>query len=148
MEDRIVVFMTFEDLTRAYLIKGILEDNKIPCFISDENTLLVYPLYNQCLGGIKLSIFEKDLERAVRAVEEQQKAFEIPEEQQKVNSLADDGPVCPVCGSRNVAYGASVRHKYNWLTILVSLFLQIYPFSIRKSYHCFECGNDFKMAKN
>lgn len=147
IRDRIVVFMTFEDLTKAYLIKGILDDNDIPCFISDENTLLIYPLYNQCLGGIKLSVFEKDLEKATQVVEIQQKAFEIPEEQRKVNSLDDDGPVCPVCGSQNVAYGASVQHKYSWLTILISIFLQIYPFAIKKSFHCFDCGNDFKVLK-
>lgn len=45
--DNIVVFMTFGDLTEAYLVKGILDDNAIPSFISDENVLSVYPLYNQ-----------------------------------------------------------------------------------------------------
>lgn len=115
--DNIVVFMTFGDLTEAYLVKGILDDNAIPSFISDENVLSVYPLYNQGLGGIKLSVFERDLESAIRLVKEQQEASFIPEDQKGVNSLVDDGPVCPVCGSRNVAYGASVRHKYNWLTI-------------------------------
>ena len=39
--DNIVVFMTFGDLTEAYLVKGILDDNAIPSFISDENVLLV-----------------------------------------------------------------------------------------------------------
>ena len=69
--DNIVVFMTFGDLTEAYLVKGILDDNAIPSFISDENVLSVYPLYNQGLGGIKLSVFERDLESAIRLVKEQ-----------------------------------------------------------------------------
>ena len=146
--DNIVVFMTFGDLTEAYLVKGILDDNAIPSFISDENVLSVYPLYNQGLGGIKLSVFERDLESAIRLDKEQQEASFIPEDQKGVNSLVDDGPVCPVCGSRNVAYGASVRHKYNWLTIFISIFLQVYPFAIRKRFHCFDCGTDFKYRKN
>ena len=108
----------------------------------------VYPLYNQGLGGIKLSVFERDLESAIRLVKEQQEASFIPEDQKGVNSLVDDGPVCPVCGSRNVAYGASVQHKYNWLTIFISIFLQVYPFAIRKRFHCFDCGTDFKYRKN
>ena len=59
--DNIVVFMTFGDLTEAYLVKGILDDNAIPSFISDENVLSVYPLYNQGLGGIKLLKSNKKL---------------------------------------------------------------------------------------
>lgn len=148
-EDNIVVFMTFGDLTEAHLIKGILDDNGIPCFLSDENMLSVYPLYNQGLGGIRLSVFERDLETAARLVKEQQDGAIISEEQEDVNDQSDDdGPVCPVCGSRNVAYGASVRHKYNWLTILISIFLQVYPFAVRKRFHCFDCGNDFKQPEN
>lgn len=140
--------MTFGDLTEAHLIKGILDDNGIPCFLSDENTLSVYPLYNQGLGGIKLSVFERDLEIAAKLVREQQETTIIPEEQEEGNDLSDDAPVCPLCGSQNVAYGASVRHKYSWLTIFVSIFLQVYPFAVRKRFHCFNCGNDFKYPEN
>lgn len=147
-EDNIVIFMTFGDLTEAHLIKGILDDNGIPCFLSDENTLSVYPLYNQGLGGIKLSVFERDLEIAARVIKEQQEETIIPEEQEDLNNSSDTTPVCPVCGSHNVAYGASVCRKYGWLTILVSIIYKYTRVAVRKRFHCFNCGNDFKRSEN
>jgi len=45
------------------IIHGRLEANGIGCFIADDNVTAMNPLYNNALGGVKLKIFEKDLER-------------------------------------------------------------------------------------
>ena len=62
-EGHIIIFQTFYDPVLAHIVRGRLEDNGIPCFISDENTLAANPFYNQAIGGIKLNIFEHDLEK-------------------------------------------------------------------------------------
>ncbi|WP_432326291.1 putative signal transducing protein [Mucilaginibacter sp. P25] len=62
-EEKIITFETYYDVMLAHIIRTKLEGYGIPCFIADENTIGSNPLYNQAVGGIKLKIFERDLER-------------------------------------------------------------------------------------
>jgi hypothetical protein len=62
-EDKIITLENYYDPMLAHIIRTKLEDSGIPCFIADENTLTAQPFYNQAVGGIKLKIFERDLER-------------------------------------------------------------------------------------
>ena len=61
--DKIITFQTYYDPMLAHIIRTRLEDAGVPCFIADENAITAYPFYNQAIGGIKLKIFEHDLER-------------------------------------------------------------------------------------
>jgi len=59
---------------------------------------------------------------------------------------------CPMCHSTNVSYGGSVKKKFGlWNALLfsvISLFaLILYPFTLRKVYHCFDCNHEFKKSK-
>ncbi|HEX7583604.1 MAG TPA: hypothetical protein VF373_02855, partial [Prolixibacteraceae bacterium] len=54
--------------------------------------------------------------------------------------------VCPNCQSDNVSYGGSVKRKFGYRDILVSFLLMIYPFTMRRTYHCFDCNHEFKKA--
>ncbi|MES2274697.1 MAG: DUF2007 domain-containing protein [Bacteroidota bacterium] len=63
-QGHIITFQTFYDPMLAHIIRARLESNGIPCFISDENTIGANPFYNQAIGGIKLNIFEHDIEKA------------------------------------------------------------------------------------
>ena len=142
-DDDIVVIRQFDNAIDAHMIKGILETNDIHCFLSDENIISINPLYNQGLGGIKLHVFVKDIPEAEKILKEQQ--GEIGEEQldkeQNGRSVSVKGPYC---SSTDVDYGAATRNKFHLLTILVSLLLMVYPFAIKKRYHCFHCNRDFK----
>ncbi|MBC7425626.1 MAG: DUF2007 domain-containing protein [Bacteroidia bacterium] len=62
MNDKIVIYKRFYNPMEANMIKGILEAHGYPSFLSDENSITVNPFYNQALGGIKLNVFEKDIE--------------------------------------------------------------------------------------
>jgi hypothetical protein len=61
--DKIITFESYYDPMLAHIIRTRLEDAGINCFIADENTLVAQPFYNQAVGGIKIKIFERDLER-------------------------------------------------------------------------------------
>jgi DNA-directed RNA polymerase subunit RPC12/RpoP len=51
---------------------------------------------------------------------------------------------CPQCGSANVKYGYAIDYKWDPMYIILSLLIYT-PFPlIRKKYHCFNCGFDFK----
>jgi hypothetical protein len=62
-EDEIVTFETYYNLMEAEIIRGKLEANGIHCFITDESLGVLYPVYNQGGGGIKLKIFAHDTQK-------------------------------------------------------------------------------------
>ncbi|QBG47295.1 DUF2007 domain-containing protein [Verrucomicrobia bacterium S94] len=48
----------------ADFLRMRLEEAGIECFIPDENLAAIYPLYSGAIGGIRIQVHEKDLERA------------------------------------------------------------------------------------
>jgi len=132
MEDKIVTLESYYDPMLAQIIRGRLEANDIPCFIADENTLSANPFYNQAIGGIKIKVFERDLEKCKTILAED---VEI--------APGEEGLItCPNCKSKNVYYGpASV--KKNWFSIVISFLLSTYPFYLRKTWICTDCGANF-----
>ena len=62
-EDDIVTFQTYYNLMEAEIIRTKLESNGIPCFITDESLGVLYPVYNQGGGGVKVKVFARDLEK-------------------------------------------------------------------------------------
>jgi hypothetical protein len=62
-EDEIMTFRTFYNPMEAEIIRTKLEANDIPSFIADESLGVLYPVYNQGSGGIKLKVFAKDVEK-------------------------------------------------------------------------------------
>lgn len=144
-ESKIVVFKVYYEPNRAHIEKGILESAGIPCFLSDENTIQINPLYNQGLGGIKLHLFEHDIPLAEKLLEEN---TEIVPDSGLTATDDEKNPEtveCPYCSSTNVRYGEAVRNKFSPVTLLISLLLSVYPFATRKCWHCFNCGRDFRI---
>lgn len=62
--DDIILLQTFISDADAYIAKGVLETNGIPCIINNEIISNVYPVTLTPWGGIKLLIFRRDLELA------------------------------------------------------------------------------------
>jgi hypothetical protein len=63
MEDKIIVHSSHYSPIEANIIKTRLEANGIPCFLTNENLGTIHPLYNLSAGGVKLNVFEKDIDR-------------------------------------------------------------------------------------
>lgn len=146
-EDHIITLETYYDPMLAHIVRTRLEDNGIACFIADENMIGLNPVYNTALGGIKLKIFERDLEKC-RAILTEDGTLAI-EEHIEIDPKTNEVVICPFCGSSNVRYGAATKNRYGWLGILTGLMialmgLLLYPFSTRKAWHCFNCSEDFE----
>jgi Putative prokaryotic signal transducing protein len=62
-EDDIVTFETYYDPMLAQIIRTKLEANSIHCFIADESLGVMIPIYNQAIGGVKIKVFARDLEK-------------------------------------------------------------------------------------
>ncbi len=62
MEDKIVVYKTFESPMEANIVKARLLDAGFECFLTGENAALVYPVFDTSISGIQLHVFERDVE--------------------------------------------------------------------------------------
>ena len=65
----LIVFKTFNNPVEAHLLRTQLENEGILSFVFDENMISINPFYNVALGGVKVMIHEKDIERASEIVE-------------------------------------------------------------------------------
>ncbi len=141
--DKIIVFRTFVDPIKANIVKGLLDSYGIECFLSDENIVTLNAMYSNAIGGVKLNVFEKDLDRIVSILaSENIVQVSEPESEEK------DKIFCPNCHSSNVVFGDSVNKKFGMSTavifsFIISFLFAIYPFFARKRFHCFDCGHEF-----
>ncbi|HEX7585323.1 MAG TPA: DUF2007 domain-containing protein, partial [Prolixibacteraceae bacterium] len=125
-DDKIVVYETFMDPINANIVKGLLDSYGIECFLSDENIVNLNALYSQAVGGVKLNVFEKDIDRISAIL----RSENIPSETVLPGEVEKSKVVCPNCQSDNVSYGGSVKRKFGYRDILVSFLLMIYPFTM------------------
>jgi hypothetical protein len=134
-EEPIITLATYYDPMLAQIVRARLEDNGIPCFVADENMGSVYPMYNTAIGGIKLKIFERDMEKCKAILAEDETA--TVEEVAGTDEPTDAGVTCPKCGSTNVRDNLA-ESKRSWLSTIASYI------SDEKPFHCNKCGNDFE----
>lgn len=61
MEDKIIVYKTFENPVEANIILTRLQDAGFDCFLSGENTAGLRPLFDSSISGIQLHVFENEV---------------------------------------------------------------------------------------
>ena len=61
MDDKIVVYKTFENPMEANVVMLRLKDAGFNCFLTGENTALVYPVFDTSISGIQLHVFENEV---------------------------------------------------------------------------------------
>lgn len=115
----------------VFIDRSKLESYGIECFTKDEFTVQVHNFYSQALGGIRLQVQAKDVQRAE----------EILNDNPDLKATYEDSELkCPNCNSGNVT-----KIKLNRVRSIVALMvigLPI-PFLARK-YQCYECHSEFK----
>jgi len=67
---KIVTVFTFNFAYEAYIVRGRLESEGIECFLQDEYYLQLNPFATSAIGGVKLQIWEKDLNRTIEILKE------------------------------------------------------------------------------
>lgn len=60
----LVVLKEYYSDAEAYIDKGVLETNGIPCAINNEIMSSIYPITITSLGSIRLLVFKRDLDEA------------------------------------------------------------------------------------
>lgn len=145
MNDKTVVYSTYYNPMEANIIRAKLEDSGFACFLADENVATIQPLYNQAIGGVKLIVFERDVE-AINTLlaEDNSLAFDSSAEIVSDQESVEEQLVCPKCGSKNVSYGMATEKKHSlWATILAFLTFTT-PIQANKCNHCYDCGYEFE----
>jgi hypothetical protein len=140
-DDKIITFESYYDPMLAHIIRTRLEANGISCFIADENTLGANAFHNPTIGGIKIKIFERDLERCreILATEgdlHEQDHFEI-------DNANNTYVVCPYCASTNVSNIAEEKDKGEW-PVLTSIINLVSPFNAQMNWRCNNCHREFE----
>jgi hypothetical protein len=138
--DKIVTFQSYYDPMLAHIIRTRLEANGIQCFIADENTISANPIYNQAVGGVKLKIFERDMQKCLDILASEGDLHE--RDHFEIDNDNNTYVVCPFCGSNNVSSLAK-DSKTEW-PILNSISNLVNPFSSQKNWHCNNCRQDFE----
>jgi DNA-directed RNA polymerase subunit RPC12/RpoP len=128
-EDKIIVFESYDTVMAANLVKTKLDAYGIPCFLSDEHFVGLYPIRNELFPGVRLHIFEKDQSRVKEILAEQKGEIEIEELR------------CPYCRSSNVNLEPSQKGFLKNIVTSVLLGLFIHPI---KKYHCQDCKKEFE----
>jgi hypothetical protein len=131
MEDRsekIIVYQSYDTVMDANLAKTKLDAYGIPCFLTDENFVAMYPIRNNVFPGVRLFIFENDLERTNEVMHVSM-------------SIQSEVLKCPNCQSENIQV-SHVKQQGGLRQIIGllmgSLFANMLPGD--KHYLCRECA--------
>ena len=107
-----------------------LESEEIQCWLQDENTVTLYPILTNAVGGIKLFVNKNDLSRA------RQIFWEVENNRKQAIE-------CPKCRGHNIELVSTPRKAANWFSAILTFFLGDYALTVDKVNHCFDCGNEF-----
>jgi hypothetical protein len=120
MENRIIVYATFDAFIEANLAQTKLEAYGVPCFLSGENlTTLTTSILT---GGIHLHIFEKDREEVA----------DLLHSQLHMNS---DLICCPNCRSKRIL---DLSRNDLGPAKVAKILLQL-----SKKHYCLDCETEF-----
>ncbi|PWT71476.1 MAG: hypothetical protein C5B59_18050 [Bacteroidetes bacterium] len=60
---------SFDNYVNANIQLGMLQDEGINCHLQDEYTITIDPLLSNAIGGMKLMVYESQVQRAMRLLE-------------------------------------------------------------------------------
>lgn len=121
---------SFDTYIPASMMMQRLEEEGIKVYLKDEHTVTLSPMFSHAIGGIKLMVYNDQLERAMELIS----GFE---------KLYLEAGACPRCGSLNVQY-ITRQNPANWIAGIISWFFGSYAVPIKQVYHCYECTYEFE----
>ena len=70
MEDKLVTLKNYETMVEALFDQEILKENEIESSINNEDAVELLPMFSEINEGLRILVFEKDVENAMRVLEE------------------------------------------------------------------------------
>jgi len=122
-----VAIRSYDNYIPAHMMLQRLEEEGIKAYLQDEHTVTIDPILSNAIGGIKLMIYEEQLERAMQLVDGFEQHYK-------------ESATCRRCLSTNVHYITQPNNVKNWFTALATWLFGNYALSFKKVYKCSDCG--------
>ncbi|MEO1031247.1 DUF2007 domain-containing protein [Winogradskyella sp.] len=134
MNKTFVTIARFQYSSEAQIVKGRLEADGIDVFLRDNITIDTDPLVSNAIGGVKLKVRSKDVQKA-KAVLNSIRKYSINDEGKAI--------VCPNCGSQHIEMYSTITSFKSLFFFLVGFISGTLPFSTRYQYKCEDCKTEF-----
>jgi Putative prokaryotic signal transducing protein len=131
---KFVQLESFTNYIDANIIAGRLEEEDIHCWLKDENTSTINPMWDNAIGGIKLMVAEVQAERALALLQQYK--------QEKRDLL-----LCPYCHSHNIEEKGAPEKPGYWLNALLAFFAAGPDMQKAKTWHCNACHKNFEQPE-
>ncbi|HVF95995.1 MAG TPA: DUF2007 domain-containing protein [Flavisolibacter sp.] len=125
------ILKSFANYIDAHIVLGRMQEEGINCWLKNESTATIMPIWNTALGGIQLMVNNDQLQRAASILKE-------------IDNERKAQICCPKCRSRNVEYINTMRKPVNWLSAAVTFLLGDVALMPEQRYHCFACGEEWE----
>jgi hypothetical protein len=76
MEDKLVTLKNYESMVEAMFDQEILKENEIDSSINNENSVELLPMFGEINDGLRISVFEKDFEKAMKVLGDYEDSIE------------------------------------------------------------------------
>lgn len=136
-----ITIATYDNPVEANIARGKLENENIPCYLTDENTVSTNWLWNNAIGGIKLMVDEKN------SIIAREILSNVPEEIVEILT-------CPSCSSGNIQELYSKRGLIMVFKFLIVLLLGVFMVffkrghnKINHKYRCLNCNHIFRFKE-
>ena len=124
------VLKTFDNYFSANILLARMQDAGINCFLKDEFSATVNPVFNNAIGGIKLMVFEKDAEDALELLTQFEEEY--------LQTLP-----CPQCRENDIAMLTEIL-KASPMENFLSWLFRSNNIKVEHVYRCSNCGWESK----
>ncbi|WP_452232733.1 DUF2007 domain-containing protein [Lacinutrix sp. MEBiC02595] len=134
MSDIFKTIAKYQYSTEAQIIKGRLESEGIPVFLSDNFTIETDPLVSNAIGGIKLKVYVEDALQAQHILDTIQKY-----------SIDDEGNAikCTNCNGNHLVLVSTITDFKSFFSFLIGFLSGTLPFYTKDKYKCEDCNTEF-----
>lgn len=108
-------------------MKSKLESEDIRCYLFDEHTVSINPLFNYTVGGIKLKIEESDVARAQEVL-------------QTIHQVSKEKKFCLQCGSDELEFVTNLAYRIRRFLSAIMTLLTASPHDPNRKIKCLKCG--------
>jgi DNA-directed RNA polymerase subunit RPC12/RpoP len=122
--------------TEAQIVKGRLEADGIPVFLSDSFTIDTDPLVSNAIGGVKLKVYAKDALRAQHILQSISK-YALDD---KGNTIS-----CPNCNSETIELFSTITDVKSFFAFIFGFLFSTLPFYTKHKYRCEVCNTEFDL---
>jgi hypothetical protein len=70
MEDKLITLKNYETMVEAMFDQEILKENNIESSLNNEDSVELMPMFGEINDGLRLVVFEKDYDQAIKILEE------------------------------------------------------------------------------